>query len=288
MFVKKALLLPGAAAMALLLGPGMAASAEWECEETDAVYASRYGDQSITLSFDGTAMSATAYMEGWIGPRMIWSVKGSYGCSQGASVCGLSFPLAGGEETLRDEVKATVAFVDPDDDGFSEIVVAPGLMQSAYYASVGGDGSGGLKLTVDERGDMITPIFGANEFRFRSCKRRIGAKSQPAATTRPTSLAGCWRCDDASCGVEPAEFTATSYVQGDTQCEFDALLPMPMADGAYVVQAHCGPSDGSSADEARFALVLDSDQRTMREVDLSKRPRLQGPGVRVWSRCEAP
>lgn len=75
-------------------------------------------------------------MERWKGKTMIWSMVGSYGCSNGVSICTVTFPTLGGEDSLRaaKEVMTYFEAVDLRRDGVPNWVVLAALTQEMYMA----------------------------------------------------------------------------------------------------------------------------------------------------------
>lgn len=117
---------------------------------------------------DGLASGAvklTQYVDG----KPQWTANGEFGCSNGASVCSVSFKAMSGQSISQ---PYEIVRNGMDDE---HTVVIPSLAQSVYYASLNVDADrkpyrglvadllGGF---VPEKSDMLTP---ANVFNFSGC-----------------------------------------------------------------------------------------------------------------------
>ncbi|RVE83727.1 hypothetical protein [Sinorhizobium meliloti] len=144
------------------------------CDFNKRVYRSdpRAGTNYQELRFlDGLA-SGAAKLTQFTDGKPQWVANGEFGCSNGASICAVSFKTMSGEEVnLPYELVRTGV----DDE---HTVVIPSLAQSVYYASLNADGDrepyrglvadllGGY---VPDKTDMITP---ENIYNFSHCEAK--------------------------------------------------------------------------------------------------------------------
>lgn len=105
------------------------------------------------------------------GGETTWTAQGEYGCSNGASICRLGFPLMSSEPVFQPY--ETVG--SPSSDA-PDLIVVPALKQQVLHAEgnskSSGKAYGGLKANLlngffPKEGELILP---ENVFRFSACK----------------------------------------------------------------------------------------------------------------------
>lgn len=90
------------------------------------------GRDTKTIAYfpEGRNLGAPLTFEGWQGKTMLWRVTGTFTCSNGVVICGVSIPLSDGETIEADET----AIREGDETRY---MVLSTLLQSSYLRQRG-------------------------------------------------------------------------------------------------------------------------------------------------------